>query len=501
MNSFLSACGLDDSLQFVISRQGEDEPWTRLLRQPFAIVGSDPEADLVLSGSGVVRRHFYLQVIDGWAFWVDLEKAAGQRKDTDLQTTGWLEGDEVLSLSSYTIRRSGGGMVEGDARRSPPRDNPLVSLGDVRTLPETSLEFLNGPSRSTTWPMRRVMSLVGSAAGCKFRLTDPSVSRFHAALLRTAGALWIVDLLGRDGVRVNGERSRVALLQDGDELRIGRYRMRVHRGDHDETGDIASIRLPPPQRSRPAGRALSTTNHADRVPAAIPFSPLSKNEVARTNETPSPPMNLEVIATPPGFSIEHGPAQHDLTAAMLVPLVNQFGQMQQQMFDQFQQAMGMMVRMFGEMHRDQMEVIRGELDRLRELTDEFHALKEELAARTRADLAREVARAEPQVKTTAAAPDIAKSSPQQLPPVAESPASVSATPSLPPLAAFLNSAAGLNPTTGSQATQARPTPAPKPAAPTSDRETVAWLHQRIASLQQERETRWQKLLKLLPGVS
>ena len=67
---------------------------------------------------------------------------------------------------------------------------------------------------------------------------------------------------------------------------------------------------------------------------------------------------------------------------MLVPLVNQFGLMQQQMFDQFQQAMAMMVQMFGKMHRDQMEVIRAELDRLHDLTEEFHALKTELAQRT-----------------------------------------------------------------------------------------------------------------------
>ena len=53
--------------------------------------------------------------------------------------------------------------------------------------------------------------------------------------------------------------------------------------------------------------------------------------------------------------------QSELTESMLVPLVNQFGLMQQQMFDQFQQAMAMMVQMFGTMHRDQMEVIRTEL--------------------------------------------------------------------------------------------------------------------------------------------
>ena len=57
---------------------------------------------------------------------------------------------------------------------------------------------------------------------------------------------------------------------------------------------------------------------------------------------------------------------------MLVPLVNQFGVMQQQMMDQFQQTISMLVQMFGSMHRDQMDLIREELDQLRDLTKEFH---------------------------------------------------------------------------------------------------------------------------------
>ena len=35
----------------------------------------------------------------------------------------------------------------------------------------------------------------------------------------------------------------------------------------------------------------------------------------------------------------------------------------------------------------------------------------------------------------------------------------------------------------------------------SERDSIVWLHQRIMSLQRERETRWQKILKLLPGIS
>ena len=35
----------------------------------------------------------------------------------------------------------------------------------------------------------------------------------------------------------------------------------------------------------------------------------------------------------------------------------------------------------------------------------------------------------------------------------------------------------------------------------SERDSIVWLHQRIMTLQRERETRWQKILKLLPGAS
>ena len=94
-------------------------------------------------------------------------------------------------------------------------------------------------------------------------------------------------------------------------------------------------------------------------------------------------MSSKVDLVPSNSMFSGNLPQSELTESMLVPLVNQFGLMQQQMFDQFQQAMAMMVKMFGTMHRDQMEVIRAELDRLHELTDEFHTLKNELAERTR----------------------------------------------------------------------------------------------------------------------
>jgi hypothetical protein len=236
---------------------------------------------------------------------------------------------------------------------------------------------------------------------------------------------------------------------------------------------------------------------------------------------PSVP-TLEVMASGPAFP-KIGASE--LNESMLVPLVNQFGLMQQQMFDQFQQAMAMMVQMFGTMHRDQMEVIRAELDRLHDLTAEFHALKSELAQMTqaqpgekapigRAELA-QAAAADPDVsspapafersvaKETSAARALSGIQPQsptsQVPPKQSSSGSpLSSVPPLPKPVVLEP-----RPTEQIHATDnlSRVKTDNASPAPDSERDSVAWLHQRIMTLQQERETRWQKILKLLPGVS
>jgi len=54
---------------------------------------------------------------------------------------------------------------------------------------------------------------------------------------------------------------------------------------------------------------------------------------------------------------------------------------------------------------------------------------------------------------------------------------------------------------GARATSGRPRPEKVRRPEGSDGDVMLWLNQRIATLQEERETRWQKILKLLPGSS
>jgi pSer/pThr/pTyr-binding forkhead associated (FHA) protein len=536
MKPFLTACGLEEPLQVVVEGQRGDEAELRLLHQPFAVIGRDPRADVVLEHPQVSRRHVYLQVVEGRAFWVDLESRTGTRSERESQRFGWLDERQSLRIGPYVVRRfidNGTSDKQVDVG-SLPRETPLVALAYSRTpLPEVSLEFLNGPSQSMSRPVHRVMSLIGSASGCKFRLTDPTVSRFHASLLRTSMGLWIVDLLGHGSVSVNEKSVRFDHLVDGDVLRIGRYRLRVlcrARGEITAPRKASDFGHPTlvgkiPRREHPA-KGFSIR---DWTVAAIPFE--SRTAAIKEARLPVPlhrdssVPKVEIIAS--NASLPGRLAQADTAASVLVPLVDQFGMMQQQMFDQFQQAIAMMVQMFGEMHREQMDVIREELGRLHELTDEFNALKAELASRSMYESADSAKHHQLAALKPSSFPSSAGAQSQgngehgskfviTRPPLASagSTASMTTPAQTEPLTTEPTETVPVQPRSAPVAKRPLGAPLQAPVAPAStkspdanrpaadnDRDTVLWLHQRIAILQQERESRWQKILKLLPGMS
>jgi pSer/pThr/pTyr-binding forkhead associated (FHA) protein len=536
MKLFLNTCGIADSFQLVVESPSPNEPELRLLHQPFAVIGRDPRADVFLDRAEVSRRHVYLQVIEGRAFWIDLESRTGSRDEKKSQKFGWLEGVHTLGVGPYVIRRfANDSQTAHDSQDDElPRDTPLIAQAYSRgPLPEVTLEFLNGPSQSTSWPVHRVMSLIGSASGCKFRLTDPSVSRFQGSLLRTPAGVWIVDLLGKGGITVDEVPIRSHRLMDGDVLGIGRYQLRIRcrlqdQGSGNGLSDLGRSMLV----ARPSRRnhASNTLKFPDWAASALAFETGPQGAKEAQLPQPAQPVssfpNLEIMSSESSFPIQL--AQSGLTESVLVPLVNQFGLMQQQMFDQFQQAMAMMVQMFGTMHRDQMELIRAELDRLHELTDEFHALKDELANRTREQA--QTVSSEPAGHDRAAG-TVSGVLSQRLAARSHKPmnglgaAQVEPAPAVPPR----QSESGVTgnqpvreprlfptPTTPSSSPLGAPHSSERPQDPglrsqpqsdvarpagDSDRDTIVWLHQRIMTLQHERESRWQKILKLLPGVS
>jgi hypothetical protein len=172
---------------------------------------------------------------------------------------------------------------------------------------------------------------------------------------------------------------------------------------------------------------------------------------------------------------------------MLIALVNQFSLMQQQMFDQFQENMVIATRMFSNMQKDQAALIREELDQLRALTGELCTLQGQLAARP--------ATGGPIPATHAASRHGA-------------PLNNTPTLALPKVAA--NGAgqkkAGLSPATSGLAVPTGNAPPSEAGAadgappPQTPEQLHAWLNTRISGLQDERQTRWNKILGMILGT-
>jgi pSer/pThr/pTyr-binding forkhead associated (FHA) protein len=278
MEQFLKATGASGPLRIEVSgpEGAVGDPF--VTPGPFAILGRDGHADVVLPDGAVSRRHAYFQVIDGRVFGVDLDSRSGIRWRAGRQKTGWIDRGESVQIGPYRVKVSGPAGPDtgptGGSGNLPVPFNPSGTPGCERPTPV--LEVLDRGDRRAAWPLTIPLALVGRSPNCTLQLDDTSVSRFHIALLNSPDGVWVIDLLGRNGVRVNGAHVRAARLEQGDDLRVGEFTLVLRF----ESGPVAPVRLPPsgPTRSLPAPPARA-------MPAGLPALPRAPRAALPAAET------------------------------------------------------------------------------------------------------------------------------------------------------------------------------------------------------------------------
>jgi hypothetical protein len=437
--TLLKACGVRGALELeIVGEQGQTR--RQAFRQPFLVLGQNRRTDLPLEHPDVSQRHAYLQVLAGRVFCCDLLSRTGLRWEQAAAPAGWLDRGQSLRIGPFQIRVVGG---VPEAPPNPADWNPLAACTPGEDdLPPVTLESQNRARESEPWPVNRVLTLVGSSSQCKVRIHATGVSRFSCSLLRTPEGLWVIDLLGLVETRVNDAPVRCALLHDGDYLRVGPLTLRVkYQAVHES-------------RIEDEGWGIEPQPHPVLDPRSSILDPRSG-------------------PAPAGLPAEIGQAE------LAGFLTRQFAQMQQQMFEQFSQTLMMMGQMFNNLHRDQLALIRDELTRLQEVSQDLRTLQAELAQRQNGVLAG------PTVPAGGAAASVSAIPPPE--PAAPPPA---AGGTAPPLRLSGPAAKPLPPIS----------PAKKGAATDKSAPDIhAQLFERIQQLQQERESHWQKLLNYLTG--
>jgi two-component system, NtrC family, response regulator HydG len=97
---------------------------------------------------------------------------------------------------------------------------------------EFRLHVISGPEQGTTFTLdgdRPPRVYLGQSTGCELRLTDPRVSRRHAALDLAGAHVILTDLDSRNGTYVNGVSVLKARLVGDELIKVGDTALKVER--------------------------------------------------------------------------------------------------------------------------------------------------------------------------------------------------------------------------------------------------------------------------------
>jgi pSer/pThr/pTyr-binding forkhead associated (FHA) protein len=412
---------------------------------PFATIGRSDDCDIQLDHPDVSFRHAHLQLVAGYIYCIDLASRTGTYWDGINLPAGWLMPGRAVRIGPYSLTASGNSAEETDRRVT-----NLNLLSHEIADPDIELEILNGTnlaSGRTSWTVRQPITLIGSSPQCRLRLKDGGVSRVHCSLMATPAGLWVTDLLGRGGTRVNGEPVTFQPLRHDDELVVGQFRFRVRCLDEE---DVVVHESTDPFRSS-------------------------------TDAAPGPERQRPVQPAGGSGGVSEG---------FVLSMMDRFLEMQQQMSAINHQQMMFMAQLVGSMHQNHHDLAQRELARIAEIGAEIRKLQELAAAQgTPVPASPPLPRVE---DIAAAAPPPPQNLLDSAPgvPVAE-PASFRPDAYVAEAASFRPDAGSVGHVSDAAANQPRFTP--------RDVNSHSSIIERMAALEKERSSRWKKLVGLLTG--
>lgn len=90
-----------------------------------------------------------------------------------------------------------------------------------------SVRVMRGFYEGLEVPLDRDWMVIGRGRSADLVIAEPTISRAHAAIGWDAEGFFMQDLGSTNGTKVNGQRSPLARLKDGDDLQLGKLQLRI----------------------------------------------------------------------------------------------------------------------------------------------------------------------------------------------------------------------------------------------------------------------------------
>ncbi len=151
----------------------------------------------------------------------------GNERLTECPSCG---GSEFVRASLFSTERISSAAAEEASQAhlvvpaTPGLDSRLSDARGQLRQPGEYLVFEDGEKLRTV-ALTREWTRIGRSLAADVRFDDPTVSRRHALIVRSPDGVRLLDDRSLNGVYVNGARIDGRVLEDGDEIIVGRYRL------------------------------------------------------------------------------------------------------------------------------------------------------------------------------------------------------------------------------------------------------------------------------------
>jgi pSer/pThr/pTyr-binding forkhead associated (FHA) protein len=164
-------------------------------------------------------------------------------------------GAEVDGVDAVGAARVGVGTQGGRTSGAPltTRDESETDDVDAEGTESAMLVARRGPNAGFRCPLDQAVTTLGRHPDCDVVLDAVTVSPRHAELRRHGADVVLVDVGSFNGTYVNGVLSDVAVLADGDEVQIGKFRL-VFRAARARYGIRRAVPEPLLQYGKERGR-------------------------------------------------------------------------------------------------------------------------------------------------------------------------------------------------------------------------------------------------------
>ncbi len=171
-------------------------------------IGRLADNDVPIADNAVSRHHAEIKPVQGGYWIVDLDSRNGSQLNGERfrGESRWLANGDTVQIGGEALR-----FLTGQETRFDGSARPQALTTHLIQFPGDRLTIGRDESNDVV-------------------LDDPNVSRFHVEIVRTDGRIELRDLSSRNGTRLDGMRTRRAMLDTGSEIGIGPYSL-IFDGD------------------------------------------------------------------------------------------------------------------------------------------------------------------------------------------------------------------------------------------------------------------------------